>query len=73
MTRRRLIRVSILISAAGALAFGSGGCYKRVVDSRGLGADSTKLRSEYEREPVHYRKINETRRTDRDVRPARDR
>ncbi len=73
MTRSRLIRASILTAAAATLALGAGGCYRKVVDSRGIGADSQKLRSEYEREPIHYRKINETRRSERDVRPARDR
>lgn len=48
------------------------GCYRRVVDARGLGADSTKLRSEYEREPLDFI-TTETRRETRDVRPARDR
>ena len=28
------------------------GCYKRVVDSRGIGGDSEKLREQQEREPV---------------------
>ncbi|MEL6497035.1 MAG: hypothetical protein AAF937_06290 [Planctomycetota bacterium] len=42
----------VTIAAAGALLLALPGCYKRVVDSRGLGGDSQKLREQKEREPV---------------------
>ena len=50
----------------------SSGCYRKVVDARGLGADSGKLRREYERRPMDLI-TTETRREKRDYRPARDR
>lgn len=40
------------IAAAGALLLVLPGCYKRVVDARGLGGDSETLREQKEREPV---------------------
>lgn len=72
MTRSRLIRASILTAAAAMLAFGAGGCYRKVVDSRGIGADSVKLRSEYESQPLDFM-TTESRRDKREVRPARER
>ncbi|MEO1717411.1 MAG: hypothetical protein AAFR76_09900 [Planctomycetota bacterium] len=42
----------VTIAAAGALLLALPGCYKRVVDARGLGGDSEKLREQKEREPV---------------------
>jgi hypothetical protein len=66
------------LTAAAALAAIIGtaltqaGCYKRVVNARGIGADSSKLRSEYESQPMDFI-TTETRREDREVRSARDR
>lgn len=72
MTRSRIIKGSILTATAGVLALGAGGCYRKVVDSRGIGADSTKLRSEYESQPLDFM-TTESRRDKREVRPARER
>lgn len=49
-----------------------GGCYRKVVNARGLGADSTKLRSEHESRPLEAI-TTETRRDSRDPTPARKR
>jgi len=43
---------TLVIAAAGAVLVALPGCYKRVVDSRGIGGDSEKLREQQEREPV---------------------
>ena len=72
MTRSRFIRASILTAAAATLAFCAGGCYRKVVDSRGIGADSVKLRSEYESQPLDFM-TTESRRDKREVLPARER
>ena len=69
---RTLIGTAVF-SLVAATMLPAAGCYRRVVDARGLGADSTKLRSELEHEPAHYRTITETRRETREVRPARER
>ena len=52
MDRRRRIPAALAILAGSALVFTVPGCYKRVVDSRGIGGDSEKLREQQEREPV---------------------
>lgn len=72
MKHARAIRLSILTLAAVAIAGAAGGCYSRVVDSRGIGADSTKLRREHESRPLDFM-TTENRRDKRDVRPARER
>lgn len=72
-TTTRALTKAAVVAACGTLVLGTGGCYKRVVDARGIGADSSKLRSEYEREPVHYRTNSESRRGSREVRSARER
>jgi hypothetical protein len=71
-TTTRLLTATALLAVFGTLALASGGCYRKVVDSRGLGADSTKLRSEYEHQPAHYT-TQRTYRDNREVRPARER
>jgi len=72
-SRTRLIsRSSILASICLVAVLASSGCYRRVVDARGLGADSGKLRREHESQPLDFI-TTETRREKRDVRPARDR
>lgn len=68
----RALTVAALLAAMGTLALASGGCYRKVVDSRGIGADSVKLRSEHESQPLDFI-TTETRRDKRDVRPARER
>lgn len=70
---RRSLTAAAALAALIGTALTQAGCYKRVVNARGIGADSSKLRSEYEREPVHYRTTTESRREPREVRPARDR
>ena len=75
MTRsrtRRLLRASLLVVAAGALLAPTAGCYRKVVNARGIGADSAKLRSEHESRPMDFI-TTETRRDDREVRSARER
>ncbi len=72
-TATKALTIAVLLTASGTLVLATGGCYKRVVNARGIGADSSKLRSEYEREPAHYVTTTESRRESRDVRPARDR
>lgn len=72
MKHARAIRVSILTLAAVAIVGSAGGCYRKVVDSRGIGADSTELRSEYESRPLDFM-TTENRRDKREVRPARER
>ncbi len=72
MNRTRIIRVLLVASATGVLACAAGGCYRKVVSSRGIGADSTKLRSEYEHRPLDFM-TTESRRERRDARPARER
>ena len=66
--RRGMLAMALL----GLLAVPSAGCYRKVVNSRGIGADSTKLRSSHEQRPLDFI-TTETRREDRDVRPARER
>lgn len=55
-----------------AILVPSGGCYRKVVNSRGIGADSGKLRSEHESRPLKAI-TTETRLEPRDVTPARKR
>jgi hypothetical protein len=47
MRRRRTIRAAILLATLVAAQ----GCYTRVVDARGIGGDSEKLREQQEHEP----------------------
>jgi hypothetical protein len=70
--RKRVLTIAALSIAGTTLAVGSTGCYRKVVDSRGIGADSTKLRSEYENQPLDFM-TTENRRDKREVRPARER
>jgi|GEM_PF-4234762 len=72
-TTTKALTTAVVLVACGTTVLGTGGCYKRVVNARGIGADSSKLRSEYEREPVHYRTNSESRRESREVRSARER
>ncbi|MFI4915320.1 MAG: hypothetical protein ACIAS6_02290 [Phycisphaerales bacterium JB060] len=72
MKYARAIRYSILSLIAVTIVGSVGGCYRKVVDSRGIGADSTKLRSEYESRPLDFM-TTENRRDKREVRPARER
>ncbi|UYV13403.1 MAG: hypothetical protein NCW75_03750 [Phycisphaera sp.] len=71
-TATRALTTPALLAACGALALGMGGCYRKVVDSRGIGADSVKLRSEYESRPLDFM-TTENRRDKREVRSARER
>ena len=66
------LRAAVLVAACAVLVLPSAGCYRKVVNAKGLGADSAKLRSEYEHQPAHYTTQKKTRDT-REVRPARER
>lgn len=75
MTRSRTSNIlrAILVLAVGAALVGpSSGCYRKVVGAKGIGADSSKLRSEYESRPLDFI-TTETRTDDREVRSARER
>lgn len=75
MQRRTTIRAlttTALLAACGTLALTSGGCYRKVVDSRGIGADSVKLRGQYESQPLDFMTTS-SRRDKREVRSARER
>lgn len=72
MRHTRYIRASIVGLATAGLLCAAGGCYRKVVDARGIGADSTKLRSEYESRPLDFMTTT-SRRDNREVRPARER
>lgn len=68
----RALTTATLLAACGTLALSAGGCYRKVVNSRGIGADSTKLRSEYESQPLDFM-TTKSRRDNREVRSARER
>jgi len=76
MIRSRTVRGTARVALAFLLIFAAAlpaaGCYRRVVDAKGIGADSTKLRNEYESQPLDFI-TTETRKDDREVRSARER
>ncbi|GIW74041.1 MAG: hypothetical protein KatS3mg103_0563 [Phycisphaerales bacterium] len=64
---------AVLLSLACVLAAAlPAGCYRKIVDARGIGAQSTKLRSSYEDRPQGPI-TTRTRSHDRETRPARER
>ncbi len=61
-----------MLAVCGTLAVSAGGCYRKVVDSRGIGSDSAKLRRQHESQPLDFI-TTENRVDDRKVRSARER
>lgn len=66
MTRRSRCQTALALAVVGLLLMP--GCYRRVVDARGIGGDSEKLREQQEREPLLRDALTTSR--ERDKKPA---
>lgn len=68
----RTLRLALMAALVGVAIMPQAGCYRKVVNSRGIGADSTKLRSEHEgRQPKAI--TTQSRREIRRTTPAHER
>lgn len=68
----KIITTAAMLLVFGTLVLTSGGCYRKVVDSRGIGSDSAKLRRSHESQPLDFI-TTENRVDNRKVRSARER